>query len=255
MNRTVSIAALAALLTVVLTVPSLGVPLTGSGTLPFPGATGDPPRDTYVRAGLGEGPTWTGTWPGGGPNSPAQPLWWGTFDASGPMPHTPPAGTNTTGTALYDFTVATYPNGELPVGTYFQFGDLDAGSGGGETFRLRAFDGSGQLLTPWLDEPFAATITAVASDMPDYSYAAGVYDFDGSFVPGNPVISVFLKNNTAIEKLEVTRSSTFTSFILAAPPIPEPSSLILLLFGMAGYVARARGGVAESKRSKQAKTI
>jgi len=227
MSRTIATLASAGMLLGVLNIPSWAAPLTGSGALPFPGATGDPPRDMYLASGSGPGP-FTGTWPGAGPNSPAQPQWWGTFSASGPMPHTPPSGPNTTGTALYDFTVVTFPNGALPVGTYFAFGDLDNGSGGGELYRLRAFDSSGQILTPWLDEPFAASAGATASDMPSYTFNAGVYGFDGSTVPGNPAITFYLKNNTAIERLEVLRTSTFTSFILAAPPIPEPASAALL---------------------------
>ncbi len=242
MKPSVSNLALASLLTVLITIPSLGTPLTGSGTLPFPGATGDPPRDTYLTAGPINGP-YTGTWPGVA--ATAAPAWWGTFPITGQLPHTPPAGPSVTGTAQYDFTLGGgYSPGALPVGTYFQFGDLDAGSGPGETFRLTAFDTVGnQILTPWLDTPFASTATAVASDMPNYNYAAGIYDFDGSFVPGNPTISVFLMNNTVIGKMTVTRSSTNTSFVLAAPPagtVPEPSSLILMLCGMGAYVARVR---------------
>ncbi|WP_428940658.1 PEP-CTERM sorting domain-containing protein [Fontivita pretiosa] len=227
MNRIVSVSVLGVVMSVAIASQSYAAPLTGSGVLPFPGATGDPPRDVYLASGTGPGP-FTGTWPGAGPNSPPQPQWLGTFSATGPMPHTPPAGANTTGTTLYDFTVITFPNGQLPVGTYFQFGDLDNGSGGGELYRLRAFDSSGQILTPWLDEPFAASAGATAGDMPSYTYSAGVYGFDGTTVPGNPAITFYLKNNTAIERLEVLRTSTFTSFILAAPPIPEPASAALL---------------------------
>jgi hypothetical protein len=243
MKPFVSNIALASLLTVLSAIPSLAAPLTGSGTLPFPGATGDPSRDTYLTAGPINGP-YTGTWPGVGPAT-AQPAWWGTFKIAGQLPHTPPSGPSVTGNAQYDFTLAGgYSPGALPVGTYFQFGDLDAGSGPGESYRLTATDPSGNpILTPWLDTPFASTATAVASDMPNYNYAAGVYDFDGSFVPGNPTISVFLKNNTLIGGLSVTRSSTSTSFILAAPPlVPEPSTLMLMLCGMAAYACRGRRG-------------
>ncbi|HWP40725.1 MAG TPA: hypothetical protein VNL70_07355 [Tepidisphaeraceae bacterium] len=221
MSRMIATLASAGMLLGVLNIASWAAPLTGSGVLPFPGATGDPPRDNYLATGTGPGP-FTGTWPGAGPNTPPQTPWWGTFDASGPMPHTPPSGPNTTGTTWYNFTVPTFPNGVLPVGTYFVFGDLDNGSSSAEQYQLRAFGPSGQLLTPWLDEPFAASANATAADMPSYSFSGGVYTFDGSTVPGNPVVAVYLQNNSVITRMEVTRSSTFTSFILAAPPIPEP---------------------------------
>ncbi len=62
MKRSVSSFVLASFLIVLTTLPLLGAPLTGSGTLPFPGATGDPPRDAYQSAGPAGGP-YTGTWP------------------------------------------------------------------------------------------------------------------------------------------------------------------------------------------------
>ena len=244
MKISVSNLAIASLLAVLFSNPSLGAPLTGSGILPFPGATGDPPRDTYQPVGSGSGP-FTGTWPGLGPNAPASAAWWGTFSATGAMPHTPPSGPAVAGTAIYDFTPSGgYAPGALPVGTYFQFGDLDFGSGNNETFRLTAYDPSGNLITtPWLDTPFAATITANAVDMPSYNFAGGIYDFDGSLVPGNPSISVFLQNNVALGKLFVTRSFTTAAFILAAPPagtVPEPSSMMLVLGGVLAFIAKPR---------------
>jgi len=220
-----------------------GAPLTGSGTLPFPGATGDPPRDIYLAAGAASGP-FIGMWPGLGPNPPAQPAWVGTFQAIGAMPHTPPAGPPVTGTAKYDFTIGTggYAPGALPVGTYFQFDDLDNGSSSSETFQLRGFDLAGNpLTTAWLDMPFAATVTAVASDMPNYALVGGLYIFDGSLVPGNPTISVFLKNNTALGFLEVVRSATTSEFVMAAPPVvPEPSAVVLLISAVIGGAVRFR---------------
>ena len=51
MNRTLSICALATFLTVMLTIPSFGVPLPVAGVLtplPFPGNTGSPARDVYL---------------------------------------------------------------------------------------------------------------------------------------------------------------------------------------------------------------
>jgi hypothetical protein len=245
MKISVSNFTVALLLAVLFSNPSLGAPLTGSGLLPFPGATGDPPRDTYQPAGPGSGP-FTGTWPGLGPNAPASAAWWGTFSATGAMPHTPPSGPSVTGTAIYDFTLGTggYAPGALPIGTYFHFGDVDNGSASSETFRLTAFDPSLNLITtPWLDTPFAATAGSVPSDLPNYNYAGGVYDFDGNFVPGNPAVSVFLKNNVALGKLIVTRSATTEAFILAAPPagiVPEPSSMLLVLGGVFAFLAKPR---------------
>jgi hypothetical protein len=156
------------------------------------------------------------------------------------MPH---GAAGPTGTANYNFTLGGgYIQGALPVGTYFVFGDLDNGAGQNESFRIRAFDTSNNLiLTPWLETPFAATLGATAPTMPAYNFAPGVYDFNGNSVPGNPSVAVFLKNNTAIGKMEVTRTSTFASFILAAPPnVPEPTTLMLLLGGVFAFAANAR---------------
>ena len=245
-RRSMFIAALATSLAVLLTVPALGAPLVGSGVLPFPGATGDPIRQNYAAVGPAGGP-WTGTW-----SPPANSAWVGTFPITGVLPHTPPVGAPSPGIGSYDFTAAGgYLPGALPVGTYFQFGDLDAGSGPGENFRLSAFNGSGQILTPWLEIPFAATATAVASDMPNYAFLGGSYQFDGSFVPGNPAISVFLKNNTAITRLEVARSSTLTAFILGAPLVPEPSSFLLLGFGTACMLGIGRRRAASGERADE----
>jgi hypothetical protein len=237
MKTSVSFFVLSLLVVVLYSSASLAAPLVGSGNLPFPGATGNPPRDTYAPAGPSAGP-FVGTWPGGGPNV-ASPAWWGTFSATGPMPH---GAAGPIGTANYNFTLGGgYIQGALPVGTYFVFGDLDNGAGQNESFRLRAFDTAGNLiLTPWLETPFAASLGSVAANMPAYNFAPGVYDFNGNSVPGNPSVAVFLKNNTSIGRMEVTRTSTFASFILAAPPIPEPSSLILVLCGVIVHLCSAR---------------
>ncbi len=228
MKASVSAFVLAASLSALFAVSSYATPLVGSGTLPFPGATGNPPRDTYAPAGSPLGP-FTGTWPGVGPDL-ANPAWWGTFSAMGPMPH----GNVATGTALYDFTpTGGYAPGALPVGTYFYFGDLDNGAAQNESFHLLAFNTAGNLITtPWLETPFAASAGSTAVQMPAYSFSPGVYDFNGNSVPGNPSVAVYLKSNTLIGKLEVTRTSTFASFILQAPPVPEPSSVLLLFSGV-----------------------
>jgi hypothetical protein len=114
---------------------------------------------------------------------------------------------------------------------------LDNGAGQNESFRIRAFTPAGVLITtPWLEQPFAASLGSTAAQMPSYTFTPGIYDFSGLTVPGNPTVTVFLKNNTPIGKMEVTRTSTFASFILAAPPIvPEPSAAVLMLVGIAGW--------------------
>jgi PEP-CTERM motif len=145
------------------------------------------------------------------------------------------------GSTFYNFSfTGGYAPGALPIGTYFHFGDLDSSSA--ESYRLRAFDTSSNLiLTPWLETPFAATSTAVVGDMPSYSFSPGVYDFNGTTISSNPTISVFLKNNTAIGFLELTRTATTTAFTLAAPPtIPEPSTMLLLVCGAAASTTLVR---------------
>jgi hypothetical protein len=225
----VSAFVLAASLVLLFTGSSFALPLVGSGLLPFPGATGNPPRDNYLPGGPSAGP-FTGTWIGGGPNV-ASPAWWGTFTATGPMPH---GAAGPTGTAAYNFTATGgYAPGALPIGTYFVFGDLDNGAGQNESFRLRAYDSTNTLITtPWLETPFAASLGSTAVQIPSFSFTPGTYDFNGNSVPGNPSVGVFLKNNTLIYRMEVTRTSTFASFILAAPPVPEPSSILLLVGGL-----------------------
>jgi hypothetical protein len=238
MKASVSRFTLSSLALVVVALPTLAAPLTGSGNLPFPGATGNPPRDNYAAAGPAAGP-FVGTWPGSGPNI-ASPGWWGTFSAIGPMPH---GNAGPTGTAAYNFTPGGgYVQGALPVGTYFVFGDLDNGAGQNESFRLRAFDTAGnQITTPWLETPFAASLGSTAATMPAYSHSAGIYDFNGNSVPGNPTVTVFLKSNTSLGFLHATRTSTFASFIMAAPPlVPEPSSLMLMLCGTVTCLFRRR---------------
>ena len=226
-KRLISVFLLAASLVMCFGSISLGAALTGPGPVLVPFTTAPVPP-LQIRAAAGNFTTgpWTGTW------TPPALLPWsggssGTFNATGPLP----AGTNPTGTATYDFTLL--PNGNLPVGTYFRFGDVDDGSSTNEVYELRAFVGSTQLTSAWLDETIGVDDffnLPTAAKMPEYSFAAGVYTIDGNNVPGNPGISFVLPSNTAMTKLEVIRFSSFENFSLAAP-IPEPSTLALASFG------------------------
>ncbi len=230
-KRSISVFSLAACLVVFFGSISFGGPLLStSGLLSTANPPPLPPYQFRATAGnLTTGP-WTGTW-----TSPVLVPWSGgtsgTFNATGPLPN----GTGPTGTATYDFT--TLPNGNLPVGTFFAFGDLDNGSAAIERFELRAFDVLGDVVTTaWLGDTVGVSTTVVADDMPAYSFdgGTGVYVFDGSSVPNNPNPSVtfFLDSHTAIFGLEVNRFSIFANFALAAP-VPEPSSFILLCCGAA----------------------
>jgi len=218
---------------------SLGVPLTGAGSnLAVPSPNLGAPLRQGAALSPGGG-SFTGTW-----TAPALPDWIGTFSADGPIPAGQVDGP---GLTRYDFTAL--PTGVLPVGSYFAFGDLDGGSATGETFILQAFDTSGFLIT-WLDEPFGASgsgtgpgLSIVAGNMPGWEWDAGTgtYTFTGTTFGGNPSITVWLENNTAIERLAVERTSDFANFSISAP-IPSPGSAGVAMVALGLAARRRRGG-------------
>ncbi|MFV1980731.1 MAG: hypothetical protein ACC655_06220, partial [Rhodothermia bacterium] len=95
--------------------------LSGSGpNLPIPGVNPPwPPGVALTRTPVGGG--FTGTW-----TSPADANWIGTFNATGSVP-----SNTSSGSTNYDFSAL--PNGNLPVGTFFIFNDVDSGSQTNET--------------------------------------------------------------------------------------------------------------------------
>ncbi|RMH28795.1 MAG: hypothetical protein D6693_03035 [Planctomycetota bacterium] len=214
-------------------------PLIGSGSnLPIPSPNpGAPPAQFRTPTTVTGG--WTGAW-----TAPAAASWVGTFSVVGPIPS---SVSNPAGTSVYDF--STLPLGVLPVGTYFRFGDLDGGSVTNETYTLTAFDSSGAITTPWLDDVLGVTGTGTGSsgailpgNMPGWSFnsTTGAYFFDGSTVTGgNPSLGVWLQSNTSILQLEIIRTSNFANFALAAPlAIPAPGAVTLA--GLAGLALRRR---------------
>ncbi|MEL6797620.1 MAG: hypothetical protein AAFO89_12465 [Planctomycetota bacterium] len=228
---------LAALSSIALASAAVAQPLTGSGpNLPIP-SPNDPPPPQQPRAVTTGTGGWTGTW-----TVPAQPDWVGSFTATGPVP----SGMTTIGSTRYDFT--TLPTGQLPVNTFFRFGDVDGGSVTNEIFTLVAFDAGGAVITtPWLNEPISMTgagpggAPIAPNNTPgwDWDAGTGTYTIDGSTVTGgNPTISVFMQSNTPITTLSLDRGSTFANFSLAAPLIPAPASAALL--GLGGLTACRR---------------
>lgn len=248
-KRLISVFSLATCLVVFFSSTSLGThvgpTLLGPGPLQLLSLP-QPQPPLQIRTPLGNFTTgpWTGTW-----TPPALAAWVGTFNATGPLP----SGTsNPAGTTTYDFTAL--PNGNLPHGTFFRFGDLDFGSATNERFELRAFFNSSVPITAaWLGGPVGVSTGALAAQMPEYSFdnLSGVYTFDGTNVPGNPNIGFVLDNNTPITQLEVIRFSSFASFSLAAP-IPEPSSFFLLWCGAACAAGSllVRGVVRRNRRGR-----
>lgn len=205
------------------------------GPNPIPPAVGP----AYVDNGNG---TTTGTW-----SSPAGADWLGSFTVTGPLPTSGGA----VGTATYDF--STLANGYLPIGSYFQFGDLDYGSAQDESYTLTAYDTAGNIITsPWLEETIGEDgigngpgNAILPTDMPSYEWQATnfSYYFNGDSVPGNPTVSVAVANNMQIGKLVVSRDSFYNAFGIAAP-VPEPSSVALLSCGFCTlfFLVRRRRG-------------
>jgi hypothetical protein len=131
----------------------------------------------------------------------------------------------------------------LPAGTFVGFGDLDNGSADNERYILTATDINNNLITtPWLSGPAycqGALSECVPGNMPDYIWGgsigptAGVYEFFGDGVPGNPTITAWITTNMPIYGLTVEETQFNNSFHLEAP-VPEPGSLLLLGSGVVG---------------------
>ncbi len=214
---------------------ALAGPLTGSGNhILLPGTIQVPPTGQSASLSNIVHPTsFDGTWV-----SPALPGWIGTFSASGPV-----TSNVNLGTTSYDFT--TLAAGHLPAGTFFNFGDVDGGSGSNENLILDAYaPGGAHITSAWLDEPGWAWGFGRNSgnpdqlDMPGWSFSGGQYIIDGSTVTGfNPTMSFAMLSNTAIESLVIQKADTNYAFGLSAP-VPTPASAALVL--SAGLTALRR---------------
>jgi len=214
-------------------------PLTGSGSnLPLP-ATGPTTPGIVPALTIGSG-SFSGIW-----SAPALGPWQGSFTATGNYP----GGAAGPGTSRWEF--SGLAAGELPSGTYFTMWDVDRGSGGNESFTLRAYDATNTLITgSWLDNPVFLSgpnpLDFVASAMPGWSFVGGSYTFDGATVAvaGNPAVTVSLLSNQAISFLEVDKTDFSYGFGLNAPQadVPEPGSLALVIIalGAAGLLRKGR---------------
>ncbi len=229
---------LTVLFTALAITPAVSAQLVGSGAhLPLPSPIQVPQPGVAPTLGNINHPTsFEGTW-----SAPVQTGWQGTFTASGPVPN----NTNL-GTTRYDF--STLNAGHLPAGTFFNFGDVDLGSGQNETFTLQAFDSSGGIITtPWLSLPaYTWGFGRNAGDpdlldMPGWSWTAstGTYFIDGTTVTGfNPSITVTMLSLFDISELAVVKSSIPNGFSITAPIVPAPGALAVL--GLAGLATGRR---------------
>ena len=206
-------------------------PLTNENNLPIPS-----PNITSLPSVLPTytpGNPFTGTW-----SLPVASPWLGTFSGTGNSI----LDNTVSGTTTYDFTTGL---GQLPIGTYFNFADVDGGSGGGEIFTLQAFDSSNnQIVEPWLSQPISVRSNIpsqiISSALPSSSFGGGTYTIDGGDenAPFNPNVSFTLINLQPISRVIINKQSTFNGFSISAPvqtakSVPEPnSSLGLLTFGL-----------------------
>ncbi len=218
--------------------------------LPVPTRQGLTPIGVFPTISSASTDPWTGTW-----TASVSPDWIGTFDGSG---SNYPGSNANSGTSIWDFTgVGPSPglaNSYLPAGTLFGLGDLDKGSSKLETITLQARDASGFIITTqWLRLGSVAFVAGSISDrtqasMPRWSWDStdSTYTFDGTQVPGNPTIYVQLESSVEIGSLNVGKPEVPSNFDLAAPVVPEPSSMILVALGLAGtaFMVRLRANPA-----------
>lgn len=221
--------------------PACAAPLTGAGphlSIPSPNPAW-PPGEPVARVATGTG--FTGTW-----TTPVHPNWVGTYNATGAIP-----SSTAIGLTSYDFT--SLPLGHLPVGTFLVFGDVDYGSNHPERFDLKAYDSSGSLITtPWLDETYAVRGpgtgtggTVVPNNMPAWSWDASTtpstYVVDGTTTTGGIMSVAFaLVNNQPIFSMELDKATDFNGFVLQAPIVPEPSSILLITLALGAMVLKRR---------------
>ncbi|MCF6238818.1 MAG: hypothetical protein L3J79_08420, partial [Candidatus Marinimicrobia bacterium] len=157
------------------------------------------------------------------------PAWRGSFSATGP---TPAAGSAVGTTTVMDF--SGLQDGELMTGTFFNFSDLDGGSGS-EAYTIRAYDSDNMLIEgAWLSEIVGVKYINGSppnmNDMPSWSFASGEYNFVGNHTGGNPNDLFALTSLRDISYLEIDRTSTFNGFSLGAP-VPTPGAMSLLAVG------------------------
>ena len=221
----------------------LAMPLTGVGQhLPVPVPNPERPmwqsRTLELLPGGFEG-TWT---------DDVAPDWRGTFTATGHAP----TGLQV-GMAHYDFT--SLPTGQLPVGTFFRFEDVDRANAN-EIFMLKASDSSGNpILDSWLSVPLWVGGSLGVGDsraMPGWKLdTSGVYTIDGrtETYPGNPNVGFLLINLVPIAELSVDKASIFYGLSLAAPftapesiSTPESTSWIgsILAVGLIVFFKRTK---------------
>lgn len=202
--------------------PALGdetnIPIPSDNIIPLPSSV--TPSFTPVT-----GSPFTGTWVGTGADSPWVDV--DTFNGIG-------SGTRNLDVGITTFDFVTTP---LPVGTYFNFSDVDNGSRtSSEQFILEAFDTSGNLITTnWLSEPFSVRGTSNFSELPSSDFNSGTYTIDGMDITGNPSVNFTLTNLEEIGRLVINKQQGNNSFVLLAPTptehpttVPEPTSLLAL---------------------------
>ena len=216
--------------------PAAAAPLTGSGPhLPLTGSA--PPAAQTRTITFSDAAGFDAEWTPG-----VQPAWLGSFSASGPVPS---GNVTPAGSTRYAF--STLPNGYLPAGTQFRFGDVDGGSTTTEMFILQAFDTSGVLITtPWLNDTIGELPLGTAlTQMPGWNFdgGTGTYTIDGTTVIGNPTVLAVLESNVNILSMDLERTSNFANFWLAAPltdVIPTPAASLLGFAGIGGLIVRRR---------------